>query len=77
MSDFYEILRCGLNLYPSSVVQLQPTSISHGNRLRKIEENIVALICGQAKAAAVARIEVESKRTYCLFLRPFPRREIS
>jgi hypothetical protein len=38
---------------------LQSISVSHGNRFRKIEENIVALICDQSKAATMARVKVE------------------
>jgi hypothetical protein len=72
--DFYKILGSSLDLYPPPVFQLQSISISHRNRLRKIEENIVALVCGQAKAAAMARVKVESKRACRLFLRPLPRR---
>jgi hypothetical protein len=77
MSDFYEVLERGLNLQPPSIFQLQPISIGHGYRLRKVEKNIVSLICGQAKAAAVARIKVESKRACCRFLRPLPRGEMN
>ncbi len=73
MSDFYEVLGSGLNLQPPPIVQLQAISIGHGNRLRKIEKNIVALIRRQAKAAAMARVKVESKRACRLFFRPMAR----
>ena len=76
MSDLYEVLGSGLNLQPPSIFQLQPISIGHGNRLRKVEKNIIPLICRQAKAAAMARVEIESERTCCLFLRPLARGEI-
>ena len=46
MSDFDEILRSCLNSQPSSIVELQPVSFSHGNRFRKIKENIVPLVRG-------------------------------
>ena len=62
----------GLNLEPPSVFKLQPISISHGNRLRKVEKNIFTLIRRQAKAAAMARVKIESERSCCLFLRPMP-----
>jgi hypothetical protein len=77
MSDFYEVLERGLNLQPPSIFQLQPISIGHGYRLRKVEKNIVALICPQTKAAAMACVEIESERTCCLFLRPLARGEIN
>jgi hypothetical protein len=77
MSDFYQLLERGLNLQPPSIFQLQPISIGHGYRLRKVEKNIVPLICRQTKAAAMACVEIESERTRCLFLRPLARGEIN
>jgi hypothetical protein len=72
MSDFYEVLGSSLNLQPSSIVQLQPVSFSHGNGFWKIKKNIVPLISGQAKAAAVTRVKVESERSCCVFRWPIP-----
>jgi hypothetical protein len=72
MSDFYEVLGSSLNLQPPSIFQLQPISVGHGNRLRKVEKNIVPLICRQTKAAAMARVEVESERACRLLRRPIP-----
>jgi hypothetical protein len=77
VSDFDDILGSGLNLKPSSIVQLQPVSLSHRNGFWKIKENIIALICGQAKAAAMTLVKLEGKRACCLFLRPMPRREMN
>jgi hypothetical protein len=37
MSDFDNELCCSLNLEPSAVFKLQTISISHGNRLGKVE----------------------------------------
>jgi len=45
MSDFYKLLCGGLNPQPSSVFQLKTISVGHGDRFRKIEENIFPLIC--------------------------------
>src|SRR6266567_1390669 len=73
MPDFDNLLHSGLDLEPSSIVQLQPVSFSHGNRVWKIKKNIVPLISGQAKAAAMARVKIEGKRACRLFLRPVPR----
>ena len=67
VSDFDDGLRSGLNLQPSSVVQLQAISIGHGNGFWKIKKNIFALIRGQANAAAMARVKVESERCLPLF----------
>ena len=58
MSDFNEVLGSGLNLQPPSIFQLQPISIGHRNRLRKVKKNIVPLICRQTKAAAMACVKV-------------------
>jgi len=65
--------RSGLDLQPSSIVQLQAISIRHCNDLRKVEKDIFTLISSQTNAAAVARIKVESESASCLFLRPIPR----
>jgi hypothetical protein len=51
---------------------LQPVSFSHGNGFWKIKKNIVPLISGQAKAAAVTRVEIESERACCFLRRPIP-----
>ena len=77
MSDFDNIFCSGLNLQPPSIFQLQPVTIGHSDRLRKIEENIVPLICGQAKTATMALVEIESKGARRLFLRPLPRGEMN
>ena len=70
MSDFYEVLGSSLNPQPPSIFQLQPISVGHGNRLRKIKKDIVPLICRQTKTAAMARVEIERERACRLFLRP-------
>jgi hypothetical protein len=59
--DFDDLLGRGLNLEPPPVIQLQAIPIGHGDRLRKVEKNILALICGQAKAASMTRIKIESE----------------
>src|SRR5580693_10756344 len=70
VSDFDNVLHSGLNLQPSSIVELQPVSFSHSNGFWKIKKNIVPLICRQAKAAAVTRVKVESERSCCVFCWP-------
>lgn len=72
VSDFDNVLHSGLNLQPSSIVQLQAVSFSHGNGFWKIKKNIVPLISGQAKAAAVTRVKVESERSCGVFRWPIP-----
>ncbi|MGC1961968.1 MAG: hypothetical protein WA676_04480 [Candidatus Sulfotelmatobacter sp.] len=77
VSDFDNVLHSGLNLQPSSIIQLQPVSFSHGNGFWKIKKNIVPLISNQAKAAAVTRVKVESERSCCVFRWPIPGRSMN
>jgi hypothetical protein len=49
---------------------LKAISISHGNRLGKVEQDIFALIPSQADAASMPRVEIESKRACRFFRRP-------
>jgi hypothetical protein len=72
MSDFDNELRRSLNLEPSTIFKLQAISISHGNRLGKVEQDIFALIPSQTNAASMARVKIESKRSCCAFLWPMP-----
>src|SRR5262245_44445024 len=63
-----------LNIQQSPIVKLQAIAVGHGNRLRKIEKDVFALVRGQANAAAMARVEIESDGACRLFLRPMPGR---
>jgi hypothetical protein len=72
VSDFDNELRRSLNLEPSTIFKLQAISISHGNRLGKIEQDIFALIPSQANSASMARVKIESERSCCAFRRPIP-----
>jgi hypothetical protein len=72
MSDFDNELCRSLNLEPSAIFKLQTISISHGNRLGKVEQDIFALIRSQANAASMARVKIESERAGRFFRRPIP-----
>jgi hypothetical protein len=72
MSDFDNELCRSLNLEPSTIFELQTISISHGNRLGKVEQNIFALIPRETDAASMPRVEIKSKGTCRLFRRPIP-----
>src|SRR5260370_6043988 len=72
MSDFDNELRRSLNLEPSTIFKLQAISISHGNRLGKVEQDIFALIPSQANAASMARVKIESERSCRVFRWPMP-----
>jgi hypothetical protein len=65
-----ERFRSSPDLQQSSIIKLQGISIGHRDRFRKIEKHVFALIGGQAKATAMARVEIESERASGLFLRP-------
>jgi len=77
MSDFDNKLRGGLNLQPPPIFKLQAISIGHGDRFRKVEKDIFALICSQANPAAMARVKIESETACRTFLRPMPRRAMN
>jgi hypothetical protein len=51
---------------------LQAITIRHRNRFWKVEEDIFALICGQANAAAMTRFKIKRENACRLFLRPEP-----
>jgi hypothetical protein len=72
MSDFDNELCCSLNLEPSAVFKLQTISISHGNRLGKVEQDIFAVIPNQANAASMSRVKIESERSCRVFRWPMP-----
>jgi hypothetical protein len=72
VSDFDNKLGRCLNLEPPAIFKLQAISISHGNRLGKVEQHIFALIPRQANAASMARVKVESERPCCVFRWPMP-----
>jgi hypothetical protein len=72
MSDFDNELRRSLNLKPSTIFKLQAVSISHGNCLGKVEQDIFTLIPSQANAASMARVKIQSERSCRVFRRPIP-----
>ena len=66
---------CGrLNPEPPPVVKLHTISISHGDSLRKIKKDILALIRRKPNPEPMARIEIERESAYGIFLRPMPGR---
>jgi hypothetical protein len=73
VSDFHNQLGSSLNLQPPSIFQLQAITIGHCNGLRKVKQDIFAMIRSQANTAAVARVEIERQSPCRFFLRPTPR----
>jgi hypothetical protein len=70
-------LCCRLNHEPPPIVKLHTISISHGDSLRKIEKDILALIGRQPNPAPMARIEIECDSACGIFLRPIPGRSMN
>src|SRR5262249_54568942 len=60
MPDFDDILRSSMHRKQSPVVEFQGISMRHGDRFRKLEEDLFALIGGQSNPAAMARVKIES-----------------
>jgi len=72
MSCLDDKLGSGLNLKPSPILELKAISLGHRNRFREVEKDIFALIRGEANAATMARVKVESESTSRLFFGPVP-----
>jgi hypothetical protein len=69
---------CGRpNHEPPPIVKLHAIAISHGDRLWKIEKNILALIRREPNPAPMARIEIERNSACGSFLRPLPGRAMN
>jgi hypothetical protein len=77
VSDFHNQLGSSLNLQPPPVFQLQAIAIGHRNGLRKVKQDIFAMIRSQANTAAMARVEIESESACRFFLRPTPGRAMN
>jgi hypothetical protein len=72
VSDFYDQLRSCLNPQPPSIFQLQAIAIGHRNGLRKVKQDIFAMIRSQANTAAMARIKIQRQSACRFFIRPMP-----
>jgi hypothetical protein len=72
MSNFNHGFGSRPHLEPAAVRQLQAIAICHGDRLRKIEQHVLAFIRNEADAAAMARIKIERENARGLFARPMP-----
>ena len=72
MADLDHRLRSRLYVEPSPVLQPQPVSVGHRNRLGQIEEDLFALIRYQTDTPAVTLIEVKSDGSRSFVLWPAP-----
>ena len=66
-----------LNHEPPPILKLHTIPISHGDRLRKIEKDILSLIHRKPNPASVPGIEIECDSACGIFLRPMPCRTMS
>jgi hypothetical protein len=72
VSDFNNVLGRSLNLEPSTIFELEAIPISHGNRMGKIEQNILTLIPCEANTASMACVEIQGERPCSVFRWPMP-----
>jgi hypothetical protein len=70
MPDFDDGLRSGLNFQPPPIFKLQAIAICHRDGLRKVKEDIFAMIRSQENTAAVTRIKIECQSACRFFFRP-------
>ena len=70
-------LRGRLNHEPPPIVKLHTISISHGDSLRKIKKDILALIRRKPNPAPMTRIEIERDSACGIFLRPMSGRAMN
>jgi hypothetical protein len=70
--DFHNRLRSSLNLQPPAIFQLQAIAICHRDGLRKVKQDIFAMIRSEANAAAMACVKIECQSACLFVLRPVP-----
>ena len=68
--NFDNMLRSSLNHQPPPIFKLQTISISHRNRFREVEKDILAFVRSQANATAMARVKTESQSACGVSPRP-------
>ena len=75
--DLDNRFRGRLNHEPPPIIKLHTIPISHGDRFRKIEKDILSLIRREPNPAPMARIEIEGDNACGIFLRPMPGRTMN
>ena len=75
--DLDNRFRGRLNHEPPPIIKLHTIPISHGDRFRKIEKDILPLIRREPNPASVPGIEIESDSACGIFLRPMPCRTMN
>lgn len=77
LSDLYEWFGGGFDHEPSTVIQLQPITIRHGDGLGKIQEDIFSMVRGETNTSAMTPVEIKRKSADSLIVRPVPCRTIN
>jgi len=77
VADFHKQLLSSLNLQPPPIFELQAIAIGHRNGLRKVKQDIFAMIRSQANTPAMASIKIERQSACRFFLRPMPGRTMN
>ena len=72
MPDLHKRFSSRPDLQPPAVIELEAIALVHCNRLGQIEKHILALVCAQSNAAAVASIKIKRDCAQCFFLWPMP-----
>lgn len=70
VSNFDNGFRSSLNLQPPPIIELQPVSVGHSNRFRKIEKDLFSLVHRQENTPAVAGVEIQGESSYRFFFGP-------
>ena len=75
--DLDDRFRGRLNHEPPPIIKLHTIPISHGDRFRKIEKDILSLIRREPNPASVPGIEIERDSACGIFPRPMPGRTMN
>src|SRR5580658_3592501 len=75
--DIDNRFRGRLNHEPPPIIKLHTVPISHGDRFREIEKDILSLIRRQPNPPPVPGIEIERDSACGIFLRPMPGRTMN
>jgi hypothetical protein len=75
--DLDNRFRGRLNHKPPPIIKLHAIPINHGDRFRKIEEDILSLIRREPNPAPVPGVEIECDSAFRIFLRPMPGRPMN
>src|SRR5215470_1990009 len=70
MPHFHQRLGGTSNPDPGSVVQLESVAVGHGNCLRQIKQDVLALVCRKTNAPSMTRVKIEGESGDSFIFRP-------